>query len=519
MSGATAGTVVELLLWRAEEQPEGLAYAAEGDSLTFGALLRDASDLAGALAALGVEPGDRIALALPAGLELATLYFATLLAGAAPAVIAPTLPAATLARRVAQVDPRWAISRAGVATAAAASGPPGGARRIELDALRRRARPARAATLPPGPGPEAIAHLQLTSGTSGEPRAAMLTHGAVTAYLRCAGQAYGLGEGDRIVAWVPPWHDMGLFYGLLYPLAFGCPSHIVPPAIRTLGEWLSTIARVGGTFTGAPDFAYRLACRTVAPEGLDLGSLRIATSGGEPVRRATIEAFEARFGLHGRVRPAYGLAEASLGVSVSASGPRRSHASGALSCGRPMPGVEVRIAREDGGAAAAGAEGEILVRSPALFAGYLNAEEDTRRALRDGWLRTGDGGLLDEDGELYVLGRRRCLLKRGGASLAPREVEEAAESVAEVRLAAAVADEDRIVLVAEAQPAPGRAPALTAAVADAVRAALGFRPAIALVAPRTIPRSENGKVQHERLRARFAAGLPAGAVLHFSPGD
>jgi acyl-CoA synthetase (AMP-forming)/AMP-acid ligase II len=521
MSSRPPATLVELLQRRADAQPEDLAFASDGECLTFGQLLRDARALAGSLLALGVEPGARVALALPAGVELARSYFAVQLAGAAPAAVAPTLPLATLFRRVRRLAPVLALSAGhGVGPVGPSSEGPRWASPEELRELAA----SRRAALPPPPGPDALAHLQLTSGTSGEPRAAMLTHRAVTAYLRCAGQAYGLSPADRIVAWVPPWHDMGLFYGILYPVAFGCEGHLVQPAIRTLVEWLATISRVRGTFTGAPDFAYRIACRTVSPEGLDLSSLRVATSGGEPVRRSTVEAFEERFGVPGRIRPAYGLAEASLGVSVAPPGaPLRVHASGAVSCGPPMPGVEVRIAPDGGREAARCQEGEILVRSDALFAGYLGDEDDTRLALRGGWLHTGDSGLLDEAGELVVLGRRRALLKRAGSTLAPREVEEAAESVDGVRLAAAVGDEDGIVVVAETasagEPAARAGPDaadLAADVAAAVRDALGFRPTVAVVAPRTIPRSENGKVQHERLRTQLARGLPAGALIYAS---
>ncbi|HYG62168.1 MAG TPA: AMP-binding protein, partial [Thermoanaerobaculia bacterium] len=373
-------------------------------------------------------------------------------------------------------------------------------------------------------GPD-IAFLQPTSGTSGEARAAIITQRNVMASLRTARELLGIGPDDVLVGWVPPWHDLGLLRFVLGPVYFGAPCHLVTPAIRTLPLWLRTASDVRATIVGAPDFAYRLATRLVDPAGLDLSALRYATNGGEPVRRSTIAAFEERFGVPGVIRPGYGLAEATLGVTGLLPGePLRVDERGNVSCGRPLPGVEVRVAREEGDA---GDTGEILVRGPAVFAGYFDAEEATREALRDGWLHTGDMGRLDADGHLYVLGRRRALLKRGGAPLAPRELEEAVEGVPGLRAAAAVglppapgAATEEIVLAVEADPAsePRR---LAAAVAGAVEAALGFAPdRVMVLAPRTLPRTANGKVRHQVLRDELVEGglERRGAVLFSGTG-
>ncbi len=291
------------------------------------------------------------------------------------------------------------------------------------------------------------------------------------------------------------------------------PCHLVPPAIRTLSLWLRTAAEVRATILGAPDFAWRLATRLVDPRGLDLTSLRYATNGGEPVRQSTILAFEQRFGVPGVLRPGYGLAEATLGVTCLRQGePLRVDDRGNVSCGRPLPGVEVRIAQG----------GEILVRGDTVFPGYFGSEAASAEVLRDGWLRTGDAGRLDADGHLYVLGRLRAMLKRGGAPLAPRELEEAAASVPEVRLAAAVglppgpeAATEEIVVAVEADPAaePSR---LAADVAAAIESALGFAPdRIEVLAPGALPRTANGKIRHSCLRCDLIEGSleRQGAVL------
>ena len=262
----------------------------------------------------------------------------------------------------------------------------------------------------------------------------MITQTNALASLAAAQEMLGIGPRDVLVSWVPPWHDLGLLRFVLGPVFFGAPCHLVPPAIRTLPLWLRTASEVRATLLGAPDFAWRLATRLVDPAGLDLSSLRYSTNGGEPVRRSTILAFEERFGVPGVIRPGYGLAEATLGVTGLRPGEAlRVDDRGHVSCGRPFPGVEVRIA-EDG----TDGVGEILVRGAAVFAGYFDQPTESAEILRGGWLHTGDAGRLDADGHLYVLGRRRAMLKRGGAPLAPREVEEAAAGLPGLRLAAAV---------------------------------------------------------------------------------
>src|SRR5690606_4754540 len=153
--------------------------------------------------------------------------------------------------------------------------------------------------------------------------------------------------------------------------------------------------------------------RLVRRDRVDLRPLRIATSGGEPGRLTSIKMFEEHFDVPGRVRPAYGLAEATLGVTALRQGvPLRVDSANAVSCGTPMQGVTVRIAGPDGGDLPHGTPGRILVSSPGVFAGYWNDPEGTGEVLRGGWLDTGDTGAMDADGHLYVHGRVRAMIKR-----------------------------------------------------------------------------------------------------------
>jgi fatty-acyl-CoA synthase len=466
--------------------PGDLAYADAERAITYEELEAATAGLAAGLSGAGVRPGDAVALVMDAGVELCEVFWAVQRAGAVPCVLNPNAPEAAIDRRARAVGCRLVVRAGSVA------------------GLRRPCGPAPAAE----PGPEDVAHLQVTSGTSGEPRAAMITNRNLLAYLAAAREAYGTTPEDVLVSWIPPWHDMGLVHFVLRALYDRIPCHIVEPSVRTIPRWLETVGAVGGTLTDAPDFALRAATRLVDPGRVDLRTLRVLSDGGEPVRATTIDAFEERFGVPGLVAPGYGLAEATLGVTVQRPGERRRvDAKGHVGCGTAFPGVEVRAG------ACAEEPGEILVRGETVFAGYRDDPESTAAALRDGWLHTGDLGYLDEDGVLFVLGRTRAIIKRGGALIAPRELEEAALQVPEVRVAAAVglaaegaATEQICVAVEVGGPEQDSSESVAARVNAEIRRGLGFgAERVLVVPPRTIPRTLNGKVQHARLRERLQA--------------
>lgn len=508
-------TLHELLAHRAVSARHRLAFAAGKQSLTYEELAEEARILAGGLVHAGVQPGDRVAIHLPAGLDFVRTFWAIQRIGATACALNPSTPPALAMRRAALVRPALIVTGGGAAEGVTAAAATAGLRAIALDGLSRAP-----VTMPSvATSGEDIAVLQTTSGTSGEPRAAMIRHRNVLASVRGAVTALGFGPDDVLASWVPPWHDLGLIRFVIGTVYFGAACHIVSPAIHTIPEWFTTMASVRATITGAPDFAYRLATRLV-PRGLDLSSLRDATNGGEPVRLSTIDAFEERFGVAGRIRPGYGLAESTLGVTCMTRGePLRVDERGNVSCGRALPDCEVRID------SVGGEPGEILVRGPLVFAGYFEAEEMNREILRDGWLHTGDIGQLDADGYLFVLGRKRALLKRGGAPLAPRELEEAAQQVDGVRIAAAVglspvsdSATEEIVVAIELEPDRGEsAGEIVRAVSESVLRALGFGPdRVIVLAPRTLPMTWNGKIRHAALREALADGTldRENAILH-----
>jgi fatty-acyl-CoA synthase len=474
MTHSRTDSLVDVFSQRAATRPDALAFAHDNEHITYGQLFEETGALASGLRQAGVRPGDRVAVIMPAGLDCVRAFWAIQRAGAVSCAFNPYVPPETSARRTERVKPALVLTSLADVPRGSDAPPP-----FATD-------------------PEDLVFLQPTSGTSGESRAVMIRQRNILSVLRGTAGAHAINERDVLVSWVPPWHDLGLVRFMIGTVYNGASCHIITPSIQTIPRWLETITRERGTISGAPDFAYRLAARLVDPKNVDLSSLRWMTNGGEPVRLSTIEAFESRFGVRGVICPGFGLAEATLGVTLAQPGePIRVDDHGNVGCGTALPGVEVKIV-----------EGEILVRSEGVFAGYFEAPEATAETLRDGWLHTGDIGYLDADGQLYVLGRRRAMLKRGGAVLAPRELEEAAQTIEGVRVAAAVwmsrADAtEEIVLAIEIDPRSDQEE-IAAAVAQEVQRTIGFAPERVLVLPpRSIPRTYNGKIRHDALRAQL----------------
>lgn len=503
-------TIVDMLEARARTHGDHLAVTVDGEGLTFGALCDDARWLAGRLAALGVGKDTRCALVLPTSLDFVRAVFGVQMAGGAPVAIDSSLSADRLVRRLDEIAPVLTIStssrlseirglaRARVVTCAAlASVSP---------CIGRTTHRATAADL---------AYLQFTSGSTGEPRAAQLSHRSLMAGLRAIEEAFDIGVRDVMASCTPLHYSPGIVRSVFGPVAFGCPAHLVPPSASGLLRWLELATSVSATITSAPDFAYRVAARTVPASRVNLQSLRIATSGGEAIRADTITAFERHFNLQRIVQAAYGLSEATLVVATCAPGsPMVVDDAGCVSCGPVVGGLEARIAGPDGRACAAGEEGEILVRGAAVFDGYFRDEASTASALRGGWLHTGDIGRMDRSGALYPRARGRALIKRAGASIAPREIEERVDALAGVMGSAAIGvpshagHTDRIVVVVEVDRHwDGEWSRLAVLVESTVRGAVGASiGGIVIVEPHLIPRGSSGKVRYADLQRLLLSG-------------
>ena len=375
----------------------------------------------------------------------------------------------------------------------------------------------------PRPGPGDLALIQFTSGTTGDPRGVMLTQAALLANVRQIIPAARLTRDDVFVSWLPVWHDLGLVALTLCPLYLGARL-VLRPARLDPHDWLSAIAQYRATVTAAPDFAYRYALRFGGNlDRYDLSRLRLALVAGEPVRRSTVDRFEEELELSGVLRPGYGLAEATVGVTFSDFDERVSaDPDGHVCVGRPLSGVDVEVRGPDDHEVPRGERGEVCVRSPAQTLGYFrNPTRTATLFTSDGWVRTGDLGTMDLEGRLTIVGRSKDLIITAGRPVAPTEVEGAAESVEGVHAAMAIGLDvggeagEQIHLVVETALAAGwrrQKLELMLQIRSRVQARLDLRVTrVHLVPHDALPRTDTGKRARRVLRERFARGDLSGA--------
>ena len=289
-------SVLDWLADRAAATPDREAFSCRGEGLTFGAWLDTARRAATVLAEEGVRPGDRCLLAAPTGLDIVPALYAVLCASASAVSLNPALPPATLARRAALVGARLVVvPRAAERAVGLALDPLGrSCRAIALESLLGRARQARPRDLPPADSDDP-ALLLLTSGTTGDPKAALIPHSSLIGYLLAHQRSMGVTDLDVLVNWSPLYHNMGLVRAAFGTAVYGWRCALVPPGLATTREWLETVTSARGTITAATDFGYRVAAERIDPSAVDLSSLRFAISGGEGIRLDTIEQFERRY--------------------------------------------------------------------------------------------------------------------------------------------------------------------------------------------------------------------------------
>jgi len=550
-------TLSDLLQWRAANHGalplfrylhEGVADGPE-EVWTIADVDRRARQVAAALAP-HAPPGSRALLLFPPGLDFIAAFFGCVYAGVVAVPVAPPDPTrleATLPRLrgvVRDANPAVLLSVSAFATFSeglAELAPELAALpAIAVDEVR-----SETSWSPRSVAPEDLAFLQYTSGSTGDPKGVMVSHRNVLANEENIDAAFTVRPGDLGVSWLPMFHDMGLLAALIQPLAVMVPVVILSPLafLQRPLSWLQTVSRLKATVTGAPNFAYELCARRVTPEvleTLDLRSWRLAFCGAEPVRPATLERFARTFAPCGfdprALYPTYGLAEATLLVSGPKSGSGMTSVSfdpESLSSGRPVPsgagralascgqviGQEARIVSADGQALPPGQVGEIWLRGPNVTGGYWQRPEESREifgatlAQGDGpWLRTGDLGFFHQEG-LYLCGRKKDVIIVRGRNLYPQDLEhsvERAHPALRAGCSAAFSVDDgtveRLVVVAEANETP-ELPAAFAAMRRAVADEHGAElHAIALIRPRTIPKTSSGKIRRRSCREAWLAG-------------
>lgn len=518
-------TLTDLMGWRQRTAPDQTYFTLFGQEVSYGHLWQTSLQYAGALQRIGVGEGDKVCLVFPTCAEFFYAFLGVLQLRAVPVPIYPTLGAEAMANVFRNAETTAVVTidwfRDGVESARA------GAANVKhlltlFDLEGGEPPPAL-----PAAQPDDIAFIQYTSGSTGDPRGVVLSHANVLETMGFMAEAAGITREDTVVSWLPLYHDMGLIGCSFTPPLVGARLILLPPDLKSPQTWLETLAMERATFTVSPDFGYRNCVRNVKDvTGLNVSTLKMALSGAEPVRPSTIHAFEEKFGLKNVVAPCYGLAEATLAVSIWPRGePIRLDPSGRyVSVGRPCAGVSVKIVEADSDLPP-GREGEILVKSPGLMRCYYNNPEATRQVLTpDGWLRTGDLGIVDGQGYLYITGRIKDVIIVGGETIGPADVEELADQVAGIRYSAAVGMDSerlgtqRLYVVAEVRSSDADHEVcshLAREIVQRVRVGRGHRPSrVILVKPQTIPKTSSGKIQRARLAQMIGTGELREQILH-----
>ena len=508
-----------------------------------------ASSTGARLASIGVEAGRPVLVALPTSWEWMEAWFGLLMLGALPvassgagAMAASEAQFDKVDKVMTKIDAAFVVATEAFRGQAIEQGFDFASRGVVTVEQLRATSPARAVAEPGGDGDD-LAFLQLTSGSTGLPRAVMISHRAAIhnpiASVEAIGAPYGAPAddwADAMVSWLPMYHDMGLIGCLMLPILTGLDTWLLrPPTFLARPKlWLEHLGGHGTTFTPAPNFGYQLCVERIRPEqleGVDLSGWRAALTGAEMIRPETTDAFVETFAPYGfrptTFQPCYGLAEGTLAVTFDIRGegvrtlPAPAGAdtgfgmSRVVSTGSPIRDTRVRIVAPDGSELGEQTIGEVSIKGPGVFSGYYNDPEATAETLADGWFSTGDLGFL-ADGELYLTGRSKDLLIVHGHNIMPDEIERLADAVtggggmlrsAAFSVARGAAGEEAVVVVVVDGRDPDRLPDVEREIRVAIGRSMGLPLAdLVFVRRGRIPRTTSGKMQRSQLRQMYLSG-------------
>ena len=516
----------------------------------FGELRLDGLELARRFIALGIKPGDRIALVAETGPEFAAAFFGAVYAGAWPVPL--PLPTSfggrdayvdQLGVQLKSCDPALFLyppELADFGAAAAARADVASRAWNTLEAIE----PATGDL--PTAQPDDIAYVQYSSGSTRFPHGVAVTHRALLDNLHAHGIGLRVVETDRCISWLPWYHDMGLVGCFLSPMSLQMSVDYLKTedfARRPLA-WLDMITRNPGTTVSySPTFGYdicsrRMSSQTRAEDRFDLSRWRIAGNGADMIRpevmQAFVDSFDAAGFKAGAFCPSYGLAEATLAVSLMPPGegirlelveetelsggtqdkdrPRRYRA--VVNCGRPVTGMEIEIRGADGEPLPDRGIGKVFVRGASVMHSYFRDEESTRACLSpDHWLDTGDMGYMSK-GYVFIVGRAKDMIIINGRNHWPQDIEWAVEQlpgfksgdIAAFAITGPSGEETPAVLVhcrVSGNEERGR---LRDEIRERVRAITGITPVVELVPPRTLPRTSSGKLSRTKARNLYLSG-------------
>jgi fatty-acyl-CoA synthase len=497
--------------------------------VTFAELARQSLQLARALQRQGVRRGERVVLSFAGDWGFIRTFYACQLLAAVPVPVIPPMTRSQVRDRIAQLreiagetQARLVVTDGKLHTLMEGGLGVGGALRVlEYEELAGETDEAR----PDIPATTDVSFLQYTSGSTGGRKGVPVTHGHLVANILGIGRGLSIVPSDVGVSFLPVYHDMGLIGKVILTTCHGNTLCQIPPLsfLRDPAHWLRSISELRATICAAPPFAYGLCVRRIEDAdvaGIDLSRWRIAMAGADMIRPEVLDGFVKRFEPHGFRRasflPVYGLAECTLAATMPVPGGplvtlgvADGSGSRELVCvGTPIADHRVRITSSSGRELPHGTEGEIEVQGPSVIDRYWG---DTAPHTRDGWLRTGDLGVLTGAG-LFISGRTKEMIKVHGRSLQPCDIEWVADEVEGVRRGCSAAfnatASERVVLVVESRVRDAAARTrLAAAVRARVQEATGVDLSEVLVMPpHTVPRTSSGKTRRNLTRDRLEAG-------------
>ena len=501
--------------------------------------------------ALGIKPGDRVAMVAETGPEFAACFFGAIYAAAWPVPL--PLPTSfggrdayvdQLGVQLASSDPVLFLYPAELADFGKGAARQAGVESRSWESL---SEVEPTASDLPAAAADDIAYLQYSSGSTRFPHGVAVTHRALLDNLHAHGFGLKVEPNDRVISWLPWYHDMGLVGCLLSPVAMQMSVDYLKTedfARRPLA-WLDMISRnPGKSLSYSPTFGYdicsrRMSSQTRAEDRFDLSRWRIAGNGADMIRPDVMQVFVDCFAAAGfqasAFCPSYGLAEATLAVSLMPPGegirlelveekelsgreddpdadrPRRYRA--VVNCGCPVRGMEIEVRDGNGAALPDRGIGKVWVRGTSVMVGYFRDEEATDACLQDGWLDTGDMGYLS-NGYIFIVGRAKDMIIINGKNHWPQDIEWAVEQlpgfksgdIAAFAITGPSGEETPAVLVHCRVSDPHERGRLRDDIRERVRAITGISPVVELIPPRTLPRTSSGKLSRTKARNLYLSG-------------
>jgi len=542
---------------------DALDYAAQGkrglnfhdmrgnlaQAYLFADLRDDALQAAYRLVSHGIEKGDRIALIAETGPSFAALFFGCIYAGAWPVPL--PLPTSfggkesyvdQLSVQLQSCDPKILFFPAELSQMTQAAADACNVEALDWESFEERI--ALECALPKK-GSDEVCYLQYSSGSTRFPHGVAVTHHALLNNLSAHSHGMEINEADRCVSWLPWYHDMGLVGCFLSPIANQVSTDYMKTedfARRPLA-WLDMISRADGTVVSySPTFGYdicarRMSSQTKASERFDLSNWRLAGNGADMIRPDVMQKFVDAFGEAGfnasAFLPSYGLAEATLAVSIMPPGegikvelveekelsgepgdeqrPTRYRA--IVNCGKAVKDMKIEVRDEDGGILPDCSIGKVWCSGPSLMKEYFRDAESTAECLIDGWLDTGDMGYLSA-GYVYIVGRAKDMIIINGKNHWPQDIEWAVEQlpgfksgdIAAFAVTTPGGEETPAVLVQCRTSDENERNNLRERIRDKVRSVTGMNCVVELVPPRTLPRTSSGKLSRAKARSLYLSG-------------